>query len=51
VAVEDQPDGRERYLSPHSFADNCREVRVFDPSVSAYKGIKVCDVLELNARN
>ena len=36
-----------RYVSPHAFADNCRDVRVWDAAREAYDGIKVCDVLEL----
>ena len=51
VAAEGAENGRTRYLSPNSFADNCRDVRVFDPAVSRYTGIKVCDVLEMGAHN
>lgn len=45
VAVEAQGS---RYVSPHAFADNCRDVRVWDAAREAYDGIKVCDVLELS---
>ena len=44
VAVEQQGT---RYVSPHTFADNCRDVRVWDAAREAYDGVKVCDVLEL----
>ncbi len=45
VAVEEQGS---RYVSPHAFADNCRDVRVWDAAREVYDGIKVCDVLELS---
>jgi hypothetical protein len=45
VAVEEQGS---RYVSPHAFADNCRDVRIWDAGREAYDGIKVCDVLELS---
>ena len=45
VAVEEQGS---RYVSPHAFADNCRDVRVWDAARETYDGIKVCDVLELS---
>lgn len=45
VAVEEQGS---RYVSPHAFADNCRDVRVWDAGREVYDGIKVCDVLELS---
>lgn len=45
VAVEAQGS---RYVSPHAFADNCRDVRVWDAGREVYDGIKVCDVLELS---
>jgi len=51
VAAEVHENSRTRYLSPNSFADNCRDVRVFDPSVSGYMGIKVCDVQEIGTAN
>jgi len=44
VAVEEHG---ERYVSPHAYADNCRNVRVWDAARGVYDGIKVCDVLEL----
>ncbi len=46
VAVEEQG---ERYVSPHAYAENCRDVRVWDAAREVYDGIKVCDVLELTA--
>jgi len=45
VAVEEQGS---RYVSPHAFADNCRDVRIWDAGREVYDGIKVCDVLELS---
>jgi hypothetical protein len=48
VATE---NGGQRYVSPHAFADNCREVRVWDAETRRYSGIKVCDVLDLPTRN
>lgn len=46
VAVEERGA---RYVSPHAYADNCRDVRVWDSAKATYDGIKVCDVLELEA--
>jgi hypothetical protein len=47
--VATEADGQ-RYVSPHAFADNCRDVRVWNGAAGAYTGIKVCDVLELSAK-
>lgn len=49
VATEAGSGAGQRYVSPHAFADNCRDVRVWDPGIGRYAGIKVCDVLELGA--
>lgn len=32
------------YDAPEDHAHNCREVRVWDDTVNAYTGVKVCDV-------
>ena len=32
------------YDAPAEHAHNCREVRIWDESVDAYTGVKVCDV-------
>ncbi len=49
VATEQGSDAGQRYVTPHTFADNCRDVRIWDSSAARYAGIKVCDVLELSA--
>ena len=46
VATE---EGGRRYVAPSAFADNCRDVRVWDRGQGRYTGVKVCDVLELTS--
>ena len=44
VAVE---DGGRRYVAPDAYADNCRDVRIWDDTEAVYSGVKVCDVLDV----